>query len=112
MWLTLLSILKNKLVIYGVVALCCVLFVGGLWLRGNHYQSKLEALKIQHQAEKVALYEAFAKETEAHNTRLVEIEKVNVDTNKRIKGLVLKNEKCQSDDYYRTANDIIDRLRR
>ena len=110
MWLTLLSILKNKLVIYGVVALCCVLFVGGLWLRGNHYQSKLEALKIQHQAEKVALYEAFAKETEAHNTRLVEIEKVNVDTNKRIKGLVLKNEKCQSDDYYRMANDIIGRL--
>jgi hypothetical protein len=35
-----------------------------------------------------------------------------VDTNKRIKGLVLQNEKCQNSDYYRTANDIIDRLRR
>jgi LPS O-antigen subunit length determinant protein (WzzB/FepE family) len=112
MWLTLLSILKNKFVIYGVVALCCVSLLGGLWLRGSHYQGKLEALKIQHAAEKVALYEAFAKETEAHNTRLVEIEKVNVDTNKRIKGLVLQNEKCQSDDYYRMANDIIGRLRR
>jgi CRISPR/Cas system CMR-associated protein Cmr5 small subunit len=105
-----LSLLKNKFVIYGVVALCCVLFVGGLWLRGNHYQSKLEALKIQHQAEKVALYEAFAKETEAHNTRLVEIEKASTDTNKRIKGLVLQNEKCQNSDYYNTANSIIDRL--
>jgi LPS O-antigen subunit length determinant protein (WzzB/FepE family) len=105
-----LSLLKNKLVIYGVIALCCVLFLVGLWYRGNYYQNKLEALKIQHAAEKVALYEAFAKETEAHNTRLVEIEKVNVDTNKRIKGLVLKNEKCQSDDYYRMANDIIGRL--
>jgi CRISPR/Cas system CMR-associated protein Cmr5 small subunit len=112
MWLTLLSILKNKFVIYGVVALCCVLFIGGLWLRGSHYQSKLEALKIQHAAEKVALYEAFQKEAEAHNTRLVEIEKASTDTNKRIKGLVLKNEKCQSDDYYRMANDIVDRVRR
>jgi LPS O-antigen subunit length determinant protein (WzzB/FepE family) len=112
MWLTLLSILKNKFVIYGAIALCAVLFVGGLWLRGNHYANKLEALKIQHAAEKVALYEAFAKETEAHNTRLVEIEKASTDTNKRIKGLVLKNEKCQSDDYYRMANDIVDRVRR
>jgi uncharacterized membrane protein YgaE (UPF0421/DUF939 family) len=112
MWLTLLSILKNKFVIYGVVALCCVLFVGGLWLRGNHYQSKLEALKIQHQAEKVALYENFAREAAMHNERLVEIEKSSADTNKRIKGLVLQNEKCQNSDYYRTANDIIDRLRR
>jgi hypothetical protein len=112
MWLTLLSILKNKFVIYGVVSLCCVSLLGGLWLRGSHYQGKLEALKIQHAAEKVALYEAFAKETEAHNTRLVEIEKVNVDTNKRIKGLVLQNEKCQNADYYNTANSIVDRLRR
>jgi hypothetical protein len=105
-----LSLLKNKLVIYGVIALCCVSLLGAVWYRGTYYQGKLEALKIQHAAEKVALYEAFAKETEAHNTRLVEIEKVNVDTNKRIKGLVLKNEKCQSDDYYRMANDIIGRL--
>jgi hypothetical protein len=110
MWLTLLSLLKNKLVIYGAIALCCVLFIGGLWLRGSHYQSKLEALKIQHAAEKVALYEAFAKETEAHNARLVEIEKTSKDINQRIKGLKLEKEKCQSDDYYRMANDIIGRL--
>ena len=107
----LLTLLKNKWVIYGAIALCCVLFVGGLWLRGNHYANKLEALKIQHAAEKVALYEAFAKETEAHNTRLVEIEKASTDTNKRIKGLVLKNEKCQNADYYRMGNDILNRLR-
>jgi hypothetical protein len=112
MWLTLLSILKNKLVIYGVIALCCVSLLGAVWYRGTYYQGKLEALKIQHQAEKVALYENFAREAALHNERLVEIEKVNVDTNKRIKGLVLKNEKCQNSDYYRTANDIIDRLRR
>ena len=112
MWLTLLGLLKNKFVIYGVIALCCVLFIGGLWLRGSHYQSKLEALKIQHAAEKVAIYEAFQREAEAHNARLVEIEKSSADTNKRIKGLVLQNEKCQNSDYYRTANDIIDRLRR
>lgn len=112
MWLTLLGLLKNKFVIYGVVALCCVLFVGGLWLRGSHYQSKLEALKIQHAAEKVALYEAFAKETEAHNLRLVEIEKTSKDINQRIKGLKLEKEKCQSDDFYRLADDIVDRVRR
>ena len=106
-----LALLKNKWVIYGAIALCCVLFVGGLWLRGNHYANKLEALKIQHAAEKVALYEAFAKETEAHNTRLVEIEKASTDTNKRIKGLVLQNEKCQNADYYRMGNDILNRLR-
>jgi FtsZ-interacting cell division protein ZipA len=111
MWLTLLGLLKNKLVIYGAIALCAVLFIGGLWLRGSHYQSKLEALKAQQNAEKVALYEAFAKEAEAHNTRLVEIEKASTDTNKRIKGLVLQNEKCQNADYYNTANSIIDRLR-
>ena len=58
-----LSLLKNKFVIYGVVALCCVSLLGGLWLRGSHYQSKLEALKIQHAAEKVAIYEAFQRET-------------------------------------------------
>jgi uncharacterized membrane protein YgaE (UPF0421/DUF939 family) len=110
MWLTLLSILKNKLVIYGGIALCCVLFLVGLWYRGNYYQNKLEALKAQQNAEKVQLYENFAREAALHNERLVEIEKVNVDTNKRIKGLVLKNEKCQSDDYYRMANDIIGRL--
>jgi hypothetical protein len=112
MWLTLLSILKNKLVIYGVIALCCVSLLGAVWYRGTYYQGKLEALKIQHQAEKVALYENFAREAALHNERLVDIEKVNVDTNKRIKGLVLQNEKCQNSDYYRTANDIIDRLRR
>jgi hypothetical protein len=112
MWLTLLSLLKNKLVIYGVIALCCVSLLGAVWYRGTYYQGKLEALKIQHQAEKVALYENFAREAALHNERLVEIEKVNVDTNKRIKGLVLKNEKCQSDDYYRMANDIVDRVRR
>jgi hypothetical protein len=107
-----LSLLKNKFVIYGVIALCCGLFIGGLWLRGNHYANKLEALKIQHAAEKVALYENFAREAALHNERLVEIEKASTDTNKRIKGLVLKNEKCQSDDYYRMANDIVDRVRR
>lgn len=110
MWLTLLSLLKNKLVIYGVVALCCVSLLGAVWYRGNYYQGKYEALKIQHQAEKVALYENFAREAAMHNERLVEIEKASTDTNKRIKGLVLKNEKCQSDDYYRMANDIIGRL--
>jgi hypothetical protein len=110
MWLTLLGLLKNKLVIYALVALCCVSLLGGLWLRGNHYANKLEALKIQHAAEKVALYEAFAKEAEAHNLRLVEIEKTSKDINQRIKGLKLEKEKCQSDDYYRMANDIIGRL--
>jgi hypothetical protein len=112
MWLTLLSILKNKFVIYGVVALCCVSLLGAVWYRGTYYQGKYEALKIQHQAEKVALYENFAREAALHNERLVEIEKASTDTNKRIKGLVLQNEKCQNSDYYRTANDIIDRLRR
>jgi hypothetical protein len=107
-----LSLLKNKLVIYGVVALCAVLFIGGLWLRGNHYANKLEALKIQHAAEKVAIYDAFQREAEAHNARLVEIEKSSTDTNKRIKGLVLQNEKCQNADYYNTANSIVDRVRR
>jgi len=105
-----LALLKNKWVIYGAIALCCVLMLGAVWYRGTYYQSKLEALKIQHQAEKVALYENFAREAALHNERLVEIEKASTDTNKRIKGLVLKNEKCQSDDYYRMANDIIGRL--
>jgi LPS O-antigen subunit length determinant protein (WzzB/FepE family) len=112
MWLTLLGLLKNKFVIYGVIALCCVSLLGAVWYRGNYYQGKLEALKIQHAAEKVAIYEAFQRESEAHNARLVEIEKSSADTNKRIKGLVLKNEKCQNADYYNTANSIIDRLRR
>jgi hypothetical protein len=112
MWLTLLGLLKNKLVIYALVALCCVSLLGGLWLRGSHYQSKLEALKAQQNAEKVALYEAFAKEAEAHNLRLVEIEKTSKDINQRIKGLKLEKEKCQSDDFYRLADDIVKRVRR
>ena len=90
------ALLKNKLVIYGAIALCCVIAIGAVWYRGTYYQGKLEDLKIQHQAEKVQLYENFAKEAAMHNERLVEIEKVNVDTNKRIKGLVLQNEKCQN----------------
>jgi len=105
-----LALLKNKWVIYGAIALCCVLFVGGLWARGSYYQGKIEKMKAENEAAKVQLYENFAKEAALHNERLVEIEKVNVDTNKRIKGLVLQNEKCQSDDYYRMANDIIGRL--
>jgi LPS O-antigen subunit length determinant protein (WzzB/FepE family) len=112
MWLTLLGLLKNKFVIYGVIALCCVSLLGAVWYRGTYYQGKLEALKIQHQAEKVALYEAFAKEAEAHNLRLVEIEKTSKDINQRIKGLKLEKEKCQSDDFYRLADDIVKRVRR
>ena len=112
MWTAALALLKNKLVIYGVIALCCVLFIGGLWLRGSYYQGKLEALKAQQNAEKVKIYEAFRAEADLHNARLEEIQKTSTDTNKKIKDLRLQNEKCQNSDYYRTANDIIDRLRR
>ena len=111
MWTSILLLLKNKWVIYGAIALCCVIAIGAVWYRGTYYQGKLEDLKIQHQAEKVQLYENFAREAALHNERLVEIEKVNVDTNKRIKGLVLQNEKCQNADYYRMGNDILNRLR-
>ncbi len=111
MWTSILLLLKNKWVIYGAIALCCVLFIGGLWARGSYYQGKLEDLKIQHQAEKVQLYENFAKEAALHNARLEEIQKTSTDTNKRIKGLVLQNEKCQNADYYRMGNDILNRLR-
>ena len=110
MWTIILSALKNKFVIYGAIALCCVLLVGGLWLRGNHYQSKYDNLIAQQNAEKVKIYEAFRKEADLHNARLVEIEKVSNDINKRIKGLKLEKEICQSPDYYRMANDIIGRL--
>ena len=110
MWLTLLSLLKNKLVIYGVVALCVILFIGGLWFRGSYYQGKYDKLIAKQNEEKVKIYEAFRKEADLHSKRLDEIQKVSTDTNKKIKELKLANEKCQSDDYYRMANSIIDRL--
>lgn len=111
MWTSILLLLKNKWVIYGAIALCCVLMLGAVWYRGTYYQCKLEALKIQHQAEKVQLYENFAKEAALHNARLEEIQKTSTDTNKRIKGLKLENEKCQNSDYYAVANSILNRLR-
>ena len=109
---TILSLLKNKWTLYAAIALCAVLFIGGLWLRGSYYQGKLEKLKAEQNAEKVRLYEAFAKEADAHNARLEVIEKTSTDTNKKIKELKLANEKCQNADYYNTANSIIDRLRK
>jgi hypothetical protein len=42
----------------------------------------------------------------------VEIEKTSKDINQRIKGLKLEKEKCQSDDFYRLADDIVKRVRR
>ena len=105
-----LALLKNKWVIYGVVALCCVLFVGGLWARGSYYQGKIEKMKAENEAAKVQLYENFAKEAALHNARLEEIQKTSTDTNKRIKGLKLENEKCQNSDYYAVANSILNRL--
>ena len=106
------ALLKNKFVIYGVVALCCVLFIGGLWLRGSYYQGKYDKLVAQQNAEKVKIYEAFRAEADLHNARLEEIQKTSTDTNKKIKDLRLQNEKCQNADYYKTANSIVDRVRR
>ena len=83
MWTSILLLLKNKWVIYGAIGLCCVLFIGGLWARGSYYQGKIEKMKAENEAAKVQLYENFAKEAALHNARLVEIEKVNVDTVKK-----------------------------
>ena len=109
---TILSLLKNKWTLYAAIALCAVLFIGGLWFRGSYYQGKYDKLIAKQNDEKVKIYEAFRKEADLHNERLIEIEKASSDTNKRIKGLVLQNEKCQNADYYNTANSIIDRLRK
>ena len=110
MWTAVLTFLKSKLAWYIGAGLIVVLFVGGLWLRGNHYQSKYDKLIAQQNEEKVKLYENFRKEADLHNARLVEIEKTSKDINQRIKGLKLEKEICQSPDYYRMANDIIGRL--
>ena len=107
---TILSLLKNKWTLYAAIALCAVLFIGGLWFRGSYYQGKYDKLIAKQNEEKVKIYEAFRKEADLHSKRLDEIQKVSTDTNKKIKELKLANEKCQSDDYYRMANSIIDRL--
>ena len=111
MWTSILLLLKNKWVIYGAIALCCVLFIGGLWLRGSYYKGKIADMKAETEAQKVAMYEAFAKQAELHNERLITIEKLGKDTQEKIKGLKLEKEKCQNADYYRLANDILSRLR-
>jgi FtsZ-interacting cell division protein ZipA len=107
-----LSLLKNKLVIYGAIALCAVLFIGGLWLRGNHYANKLEALKAQHNAEKVAIYEAFQREAELHNARLQTIEKETNTISQQIKNLKIEGRCIKDEAYYNTINTIIERYNR
>ena len=104
-----LSLLKNKWFIYGAIALCCVLFIGGIWLRGNYYQNKLEATKAEYEKQRFEMYDQFAREAAAHNARLIEIETISKDTQQRIKNLRLQNEKCQNADYYRPANNILNR---
>ena len=105
------TFLKSKIAWYIGAGLVIVLFIGGLWLRGSYYQGKYDKLVAQQNAEKVKIYEAFRAEADLHNARLEEIQKTSTDTNKKIKDLRLQNEKCQNADYYRTANDIINRLR-
>ena len=105
-----LTFLKSKVALYIGAGLVIILFIGGLWLRGSYYQGKYDKLIAKHNEEKVKIYEAFRQEADLHSKRLDEIQKVSTDTNKKIKELKLANEKCQSDDYYRMANSIIDRL--
>lgn len=62
---TILSLLKNKWTLYAAIALCAVLFIGGLWLRGSYYQGKYDKLIAKQNEEKVKIYEAFAKNAEA-----------------------------------------------
>jgi len=66
--------------------------------------------QIGSRKDKVAAYEAMIKAQKAHQQRL---EKIAHDTGKiaqQIRSLNLDKERCQNDEYYKVANDIVKRF--
>jgi len=71
---------------------------------------RIQNIKLEAEKDKVAAYEAMIKAQKAHQQRL---EKIAHDTGKiaqQIRSLNLDKERCQNDEYYKVANDIVKRF--
>lgn len=99
-----LAFLKNwKNIIFAL------LIVGLIGLLGIQTY-RIQNIKLEAEKDKVAIYEQTIKEQKAHEKRLEKISKETGEISQRIKNLKLNKERCQDEEYYNTANDIVKRF--
>lgn len=69
---------------------------------------RLHHLRLAAERDKVTAYEMMVKAQKAHAAQLTRISRETAELQKIINHTKLKQERCQENDYYQTANAIID----
>lgn len=93
--------LKNIIVIGVILALVALAGV---------QTYRIQNIKLEAEKDKVKAYQQMITEQKAHAKRLDKISKETGEISQKIKNLKLSKERCQDEEFYSTANDIVNRF--
>lgn len=96
--------IKNSKTIIIAVLFCLLAVLLGI------QTYRIQNIKLEYEKDKVAFYEKMISAQKEHDKRLEKISKETGVIAQKIQSLKLDKERCQNEEYYRLANDIVGRF--
>lgn len=102
--LAILTAIKNSKTIIIAVLFCLLAVLLGI------QTLRIQHIKLEYEKDKVAFYEKMIAAQKEHEKRLENISKETGVIARKIQSMKLEKERCQNDEFYKVANDIVKRF--